>query len=70
MTKKSKVDNFEAVITSSQEPSETSKESREIITPGADLEDGIIKTKQNFIWENLTKKNLIDGGRTFQLNLR
>jgi hypothetical protein len=49
MTKKSRVDDFEAVITSSQEPSETSKESREIITPGADLEDGIIKTKQNFI---------------------
>ena len=37
MTKKSKVEDFEAVITSSQEPSETSKESREIITPRADL---------------------------------
>ena len=70
MTKKSKVEDFEVVITSSQEPSETSKESREIITPGADLEDGIIKTKQNSIRQNLTKRNLIDGGRTFQLNVR
>jgi len=49
MAKKSKFEDFEVVITSSQEHSETSKESREIITPGADLEDGIIKTKQNAI---------------------
>ena len=49
MRKKSKVEDFEVVITNSQEPSETSKESREIITPGADLDDGIIKTKQNAI---------------------
>jgi len=49
MTKKSKVEDFEVVITSGQEPGETSKESREIVTPGADLEDGIIKTKQNSI---------------------
>ena len=33
MTKKSKVEDFDVVITSSQEPNETSKESREIITP-------------------------------------
>lgn len=46
MKKKSKVEDFEVVITNSQEPSETSKESREIITPGVDLEDGIIKTKK------------------------
>lgn len=70
MTKKSKVKDFVVVITSSQEPSKTSKESREIITPGADLEDDIIKTKQNAIRENLTKRNLIDGGRTFQLNVK
>jgi len=49
MKKKSKVDIFEVVITNNQEPSETSKESREIITPGAYLEDDIIKTKQNVI---------------------
>ena len=49
MTKKSKVEDFVAVITSSKEPRETLKESREIITPRADLEDGIIKTKQNVI---------------------
>ena len=65
MTKKSRVEDLEVVITNSQEPSETSKESKEIITPGADLEDGIIKTKQNAIRQNLIKKNLIDGGRTF-----
>ena len=70
MTKKSKVEEFEVVITSSQEPSETSKESREIVTPGTDLEDGIMKTKQNAIRQNLTKKNLTDGGRRFQLNVR
>ena len=68
-TKKSRVEDLEVVITSSQEPSETSKESREIITPGADLGDGIIKTKQNAIRQNLTKRNLVDGGRTFQLNV-
>jgi len=49
MMKKSKVEDFEVVITSSQEPSETSKESKEIIAPGAYLDDGIIKTKQNSI---------------------
>ena len=49
MKKKSKVEHFEVVITNNHEPSETSKESREIITPRADLEDGIIKTKQNSI---------------------
>jgi len=49
MMKKSKVKDFEVVITSSQEPSETSKESREIITRGAGLKDGIVKTKQNAI---------------------
>ena len=49
MTKKSRVEDLEVVITSSQEPSETSKESREIITQGVDLEYGIIKTKQNSI---------------------
>ena len=49
MTKKSRVEDLEVVITSSQEPSETSKETREIITPGVDLEDGIMKTKRNSI---------------------
>ena len=47
--KKSKVEHSEVIITNSQKPSETSKESREIITLGVDLEDGIIKTKQNAI---------------------
>lgn len=70
MTKKSKVEYFDVVITSSKEPSETSKESREIITPRVDLYDDIIKTKQNAIRQNLTKRNLIDGGHTFQLNVR
>ena len=65
MKKKLKVEDFEVIITNIQEPSETSKESREIITPGADLEDGIIKTKQNSIRHNLKKANLIEASRTF-----
>ena len=65
MTKKSKVEDLEVVITSIQEPSETSKESRETVAPGSNLEDGIIKTKQNSIRQNLTKRNLIDRGCTF-----
>jgi hypothetical protein len=32
--------------------SESPKGSREIITPGVDLEDGIMKTKQNVIRNN------------------
>ena len=49
MRNKSKVEHSKVVITNSQDPSETSRESREIITPRADLEDDIIKTKQNAI---------------------
>ena len=70
MKKKSKVEHFEVVITNSQEPSETSKESRETITRNVDLENGIIKTKQNAIRQNLTKRKLIGGGHTFQPNVR
>ena len=46
---KSKVEHSQVVNTNSEDLSETSKERREIITPGADLEDRIIKTKHNVI---------------------
>lgn len=49
MRKKSKVEHSQVVITNSEDSSKTSKESREIIMPCADLEDGIINTKQNDI---------------------
>ena len=63
--KKMKVDHYQIVKANSEYPSENSKESREIITSGVDLEDGIIKTKQKSIRHNLTKTNLIEGDRTF-----
>lgn len=65
MRKKSKGEHSEVLITNNQDLTETSRESREIITPGVDLDDGIIKTKQNTIRQNLTKRNLIEGGHTF-----
>ena len=48
-TKKQKITHSKKIMDNSEGPSENSKGSREIITPGADLEDGIIKTKQNVI---------------------
>ena len=42
--KKTNVDNVQEAIVSSEYYSESSKGSREIITPGDDLEDGIMKT--------------------------
>ena len=47
--KKLKVDHSQKFMASSEDPSENSKGSREIITPRVDLQDGIIKTKQNAI---------------------
>jgi len=47
--KKMKFDHYKIVKANSEDPSEHSKEIREIITPGDDLEDDIIKTKQNSI---------------------
>ena len=63
MRKKSKVEHSQVLITNSEDPSETSKENRETITPGANLEDGIIKTKQNVIRDHLRKNKLINGGK-------
>ena len=56
-------------MSSSEEQTESSYGSREIITPGAELEDGIIKTKQNAIRQELRKNKLICGGQTFELNV-
>ena len=57
------------VVSSSEEQIESSYGSREIITPGAELEDGIIKTKQNAIRQELRKNNLILGGKHLSLML-
>lgn len=68
--KKIKVYHFQNFKANSEDPSEYSEESKEIITWRADLEDGIIKIKQNFIWYHLRKTNLTEGGSTFQLNVK
>ena len=43
---------------------------REIITPGVDLEDGIMKTTQNVIRNRMRMTKLVDDGHTFQLNVK
>ena len=65
--KKSNLGQLVKVMSSSEEQTERSKGSREIITPGAELEDGIIKTKQNTIRSKLKKNKLICGGQTLNL---
>ena len=42
--------------------------SREIITPSADLEDGIVKSTQNAIRDRLWRDKLANNGHTFELN--
>ena len=68
--KKTNVDNVQEAIISSQYYSESLKGSREIITPGVDLEDGIMKTTQNAIQNRLSMGNLVDDGHKFQLNVK
>ena len=68
-TRKSNIGEPVKVMGSSEEQTESSHGSREIITPGAELEDGIIKTKQNAIQLELRKNKLILGGQTFELNV-
>ena len=68
-TRKSNIGEPVKVVSSSEEQIESSYGSREIITPGAELEDGIIKTKKNAIWQELRKNKLILGGQTFELNV-
>ena len=55
-------------MSSSEEQIESSKGSIEIITPSAELDNGIIKTKQNAIQSELRKNKLMFGGQTFELN--
>lgn len=66
---KSKVDHSEKIMDNNEYQSESSKGSREIITPGVDLEDDTMKKKQNAIRSRLTKINLVEGGCTFQFNV-
>jgi hypothetical protein len=54
--KKTNVDNVQEAIVSSEYYSESPKGSREIITPGVDLEDGIMKTTQNVIRNRMRMK--------------
>jgi hypothetical protein len=68
--KKTNVDNVQEIIVSSEYHSESSKGSREIITPSVDLEDGIMKTTQNVIRNRMRTTNLVDDGHTFQLNVK
>ena len=52
-----------------QYESEYSGGSREIITPGGDLEDGIVKSSQNAIRDRLRRDNLVNNGHTYELNV-
>ena len=68
--KKTNVDNVQEAIVNSEYYSESPKGRREIITPGADLEDGIMKTTQNAIWNRTRTTKLVDDDHTFQLNVK
>ena len=68
-TRKSNIGEHVKVMSSTKEQTESSNGSRELITPGAELEDGIIKTKKNAIRYELRKNKLILGGQTFELNV-
>jgi hypothetical protein len=68
--KKTNVDNVQEAIISSEYYSESPKGRREIITPGVDLEDGIMKTTQNDIRNRMRKTKLVDDGHTLQLNVK
>ena len=63
--KKVNVDNVQESFISLKYYSEISKGIREIITPGVDLEDGIMKTTQNAIRNRKKMTNLVDYGHTF-----
>jgi hypothetical protein len=63
--KKTNVDNVQEAIVSLEYYSEIPKGSREIITPGVDLEDDIMKTTQNVIRNRMRMENLFGDGHTF-----
>ena len=50
--------------------SENSGDSLEIINPGGDLDDGVVKTTQNVIRDQLQKDKLVHNGNTFDLNVK
>jgi hypothetical protein len=58
-------DDVREAIVSSEYYSEIPKGSRETITPGVYLEDGIMKTTQNTIQNRLMRTNLVEDGHTF-----
>jgi hypothetical protein len=63
--KKTNVVDDDEVIVSSEYYNESPKGSKEIITLGVDLEDGIMKTTQNSIRNRLRMTNVVDDGHTF-----
>jgi hypothetical protein len=63
--KKTNIDDVQEAIISLEYYNESPKGSREIITPGANLEDGIMKTTQNAIRNRMRTTNLVDDGHTF-----
>ena len=56
------------VITENQ--SEKYVDSLEIITPGSDLNNGVVKTTQNAIRNRLRRYKLVHNGHTFDLNVK
>ena len=55
---------------STENQSEISRYSLEIITRGGDLDDGVVKTTQNVIWDWLRGDKLVHNGHTFDLNVK
>ena len=49
---------------------EISRYSLEIITLGGDLDDGVVNTTQNVIWEWLQRDKLVHNGNKFDLNVK
>ena len=50
--------------------SENLGDSLEIINLGGDLDDGVVKTTQNVIRDQLQKDKLVHNGNTFDLNVK
>jgi hypothetical protein len=63
------VDEEESIVTFEYHDG-SPRDSREIITPGVDIEYGIIKTTQYTIQDRLRRNNLVDEGHTFMLNVK
>lgn len=56
------------IVGNNEDQSESYKGNKKIIIVGVDLEDVIIKTKQNVILDHLRKNKLINGGKKIELD--